>query len=98
MVVSRPGCPAASLADALPAVRPRLRVVANDTDPHAEGTLRTPVVFLIDGDTPDVSSSDIRTRLANGCPLEERVPAAVAAYIDRRRLYVRDPLARELHD
>ena len=98
VVVSRPGCPAASLADALPAVRPRLRVVANDTDPHAEGTLRTPVVFLIDGDTPDVSSSDIRTRLANGCPLEERVPAAVAAYIDRRRLYVRNPLARELHD
>lgn len=98
VVVSRPGYPAASLADALPAVRPRLRVVANDTEPPAEETLRAPVVFLIGGDTPDISSSDIRTRLANGDALEERVPAAVAAYIDRRRLYTREPLARELHD
>ena len=98
VVVSRPGHPVGPLADALPALRPRLRVVANDTDPQAEETLRPPVVFLIDGDTPDISSSDIRTRLANGCPLGERVPAAVAEYIDRRRLYVHEPLARELHD
>ena len=97
-VVSRPAYPVGSLADVLPALGPRLRVVTNDTGPQAEETLRTPVVFLIDGDTPDISSSDIRTRLANGCPLGERVPAAVAEYIDRRRLYACKPLARELHE
>ena len=98
VVVSRPGYPVASLPDALPDLRPRLRAVTDDTGGQAEEPPRTPVVFLIDGDTPDISSSDIRARLAKGRPLEERVPAAVAAYIDRRRLYARDRLARELHD
>ena len=98
VVVSRPGYPVRSLPDVLPALRPRLREVTNDAGPQAEEAPRTPVVFLLDADTPDISSTDVRTRLANGDPLEERVPAAVAAYIDRRRLYARDPLARDLHD
>ncbi len=87
VVVSRPGHPVGSLPDALPALRPRLRTVATDADPQAEEAPPRPAVFLIDGDTPDISSSDIRTRLAHGRPLEHRVPAAVAAFIDRRRLY-----------
>ncbi len=98
VVVSRPGHPVRSLPDALPALRPRLWTVTNDTGPPGEETLRTPRVFLVDADTPDISSTDIRTRVANGCPVEERLPAPVAAYIDRRRLYASDPLARELHD
>ena len=96
-VVSRPGHPVASLPEALPALRPRLRVVTN-AGPPAEETLRAPAVFLIDAVTPDISSTEIRTRLARGQPLEGRVPAAVAAYIDRRRLYPREPMARDLHD
>ena len=89
VVVSRPGYPVGSIPDALPALRPRLRAVASDADSRVEETPRTPVVFLLDAATPDVSSSDIRTRLANGHPPGERVPAAVAGYIDRRRLYAR---------
>ena len=97
-VVSRPGHPVAALPEALPALRPRLRPVTDDAGPGAGGATRRPAVFLIDAVTPDISSTDIRTRLANGQPLEGRVPAAVAAYIDRRRLYAREPVARDLHD
>ncbi|MBS0445830.1 MAG: nicotinate (nicotinamide) nucleotide adenylyltransferase [Proteobacteria bacterium] len=35
----------------------------------------------------DVSSTDIRRRLAAGLPIADLVPAAVAGYIDRHRLY-----------
>ncbi len=98
VVVSRPGHPVAALPDALPALRPRLRPVTNDAGPGDGEAARRPCVFLIDAVTPDISSTDIRTRLANGQPLEGRVPAAVAAYMDRRRLYAREPVARDLHD
>ncbi len=98
VVVSRPGYPVASLPDALPALRPRLRIVTSDAGPQAGETMRAPAVFLIDAATPDISSTDIRTRLANGEALEGHVPAAVAAYIDRRRLYTREPVAKDLHD
>ena len=98
VVVSRPGHPVASLPTALPALRPRLRLVKDDAGPQVEEAMRAPAVFLIDAVTPDISSTDIRTRLANGQPLEGRVPAAVAAYIDRRGLYTREPVAQNLHD
>jgi nicotinate-nucleotide adenylyltransferase len=35
----------------------------------------------------DVSSSEVRDRVAAGLPIDDLVPAAVAAEIDRRRLY-----------
>jgi nicotinic acid mononucleotide adenylyltransferase len=44
-------------------------------------------VFLIDAATPDVSSTDIRARVARGAPLAGLVPANVAAYITHHRLY-----------
>ena len=87
VVVSRPGHPAGSLPDALPALRPRLRAVTDDAGRRADETPRSPAVFLLDADTPDISSTDIRTRLAEGRPLGDRVPRSVAEYIDRRRLY-----------
>lgn len=88
-VVSRPGHPAAAVPDALPALRPRLRVAADDTGAPDRGSALATAVFLIDAATPDISSTGIRKRLANGQSLEGHVPAAVAAYIDQRRLYPR---------
>ncbi len=35
----------------------------------------------------DVSSSEVRERVAAGLPIDDLVPAAVAAKIDRLRLY-----------
>ena len=87
VVVSRPGHPVASLPDALPALRPRLRAVTDDAGPQAGGPPHTPAVFLLDADTPDISSTDIRARLGEGRPLGGRVPRSVAEYIDRRGLY-----------
>lgn len=90
VVVSRPGHPVAALPDALPALGPRLRTAAGDAEPPDREALRAPAVFLVDAVTPDISSTAVRRRLANGQPLGGRVPAAVADYIDRRRLYPRD--------
>jgi nicotinate-nucleotide adenylyltransferase len=39
----------------------------------------------------DVSSTDIRHRLAAGQPIGDLVPAAVASYIDQHRLYRHEP-------
>ena len=91
VVVSRPGYAVASLATALPAaVRPRLRTVTEESGHQAGETPRATAVFVIHATTPDISSTDIRTRLVNGRPLEGCVPDAVAAYIARRRLYTHD--------
>ena len=88
-VVSRPGHPATAVRDELPALRPRLRTAAGDAGAPDRGSALATAVFLIDAATPDISSTGIRMRLANGQSLEGHVPAAVAAYIDRRRLYPR---------
>ena len=42
---------------------------------------------VADGDCPDISSSDIRRRIAAGLPLDGLLPEAVSAYIRRRGLY-----------
>jgi nicotinate-nucleotide adenylyltransferase len=39
----------------------------------------------------DVSSTDIRLRVAQGLPIDELVPPAVARYIEQNRLYQEDP-------
>lgn len=97
VVVSRPGHPVAALPGALPALRPRVRTVPDDAAPPAPEATCATLVFLVDAATPDISSTDIRRRLANGQPLGGRVPATVAEYIVRRRLYPRTT-ARDLHD
>ena len=52
-------------------------------------------VILLEARTRDVSSSDIRRRLARGEPVDALVPPAVDAYIRAHRLY---GAASELHD
>jgi nicotinate-nucleotide adenylyltransferase len=44
-------------------------------------------VTLVEADTPDISSTDIRRRARAGEPLDGLVPDAVAAYIAAHRLY-----------
>jgi nicotinate-nucleotide adenylyltransferase len=45
-------------------------------------------VILVEADTPDISSTDIRRRARAGEPLGGLVPEAVAAYIAAHRLYL----------
>ena len=51
-----------------------------------EDTARANVV-LLEADTPDISATDIRTRVARGESVEGLVPAAVSAYIQKNSLY-----------
>ncbi len=83
VVISRPGHSVASLRDRLPALSGRMIAAATSA-----GTLTKPAIFLVDAPTPDVSSSEIRRRIARGESLSGLVPAAVAAHIVRHRLYL----------
>lgn len=80
VAVSRPGCPAASLRDALPDLVPRM-VDAPCADPPR------PSIFLVEADTAAVSSTEVRRRVAEGVPLTGAVPDAVAAHIVKHGLY-----------
>jgi nicotinate-nucleotide adenylyltransferase len=72
VVVSRPGMP-----------RARIDLHPNQQSP----TKATTMVFFVDARTPDVSSTDIRRRVASGQSIEGLVPSGVAEHIRRHRLY-----------
>jgi nicotinate-nucleotide adenylyltransferase len=101
VVCSRAGLAATTLADRLPNLAARLiPVPAGVTAPGAEAPGRHRVtvvqgpetrVFLLDGATPDVSSTDIRARARAGRPLAGLVPPEVDDHIRRHGLYGADP-------
>jgi nicotinate-nucleotide adenylyltransferase len=80
-VVSRPGRPVDALQQALPVLAPRM------VAPREAVQARTPSIFLIDAPTADVSSSEIRRRLALGHPIAGLVPPAVDQHIEQHGLY-----------
>lgn len=80
-VVARPGHPVASLAERLPALARRMRPAAARPD------ARAPAIFLVDARTPDVSSTEVRRRIARGESLAGLVPPAVEAHIVQHGLY-----------
>jgi nicotinate-nucleotide adenylyltransferase len=91
-VVSRPGMPVSMLAQRLPALQARFVSPGRAAD-----TAQQPAVFLIDAVTPDVSSTDVRRRLAAGDSVAGLVPPAVARHIERHQLYGRGQSANHLH-
>ena len=96
VIVSRPGHELPAGVRAHPAVAPRLRSVAEGGGP---GPDRSGIcgIGLVEADTPDVSSSEIRQRLFTGEAAGAGVPAAVAAHIRQHGLYAPDLAARRLH-
>ena len=95
VVVSRPGHPAASMRTRLPALAARMRSVADDTDATGGAA-----IFLLEAHTPDVSSPEIRRRIAAGASLDGLVPPAVDAHIRQHDLYrqpAASPSADHLH-
>lgn len=84
VAVSRPGCPASSLREALPELASRM------IDPPFALPPR-PSIFLVEAKTAAVSSTDVRRRIAEGLSLAGVVPAAVAAHISRHGLYATRP-------
>ncbi|MFN8060997.1 MAG: nicotinate-nucleotide adenylyltransferase [Vicinamibacterales bacterium] len=83
VAVARPGFSLAELRLRLPSLRDRLRVV-DGTAPRDE----TPgAIYLVDMPTPDVSSTDIRERLARGHSCDDVLAPFVADYIASHGLY-----------
>jgi nicotinate-nucleotide adenylyltransferase len=81
-VVSRPGSPVAVLPTRLPTLAPRMMDTTVPLRVPAQ-----PSILLVDAATSDVSSTEIRRRLAAGLPLDGMVPAAVENFARRHQLY-----------
>ena len=87
VVIARTGTSFDHLRSRLPALTSRM--VPCETTPAS--TLRSassPSIFLINAATPDVSSTEIRRRVAAGESLDGLVPDSVATYIADHHLYV----------
>jgi nicotinate-nucleotide adenylyltransferase len=82
VVVSRPGVTAETMRQRLPALESRMITVSQQG-----AALDGCGIFLVDAATPDVSSTDIRRRLAAGEAIEGLVPAAVETHIRQHQLY-----------
>ena len=87
VVVSRPGVPLVELRRRLPALRPRMRLPLGQRGTDASAAQQTSI-FLVDAPTPDVSSTDIRRRMAAGQPVSGLVPPGVDQHIHQHGLYV----------
>lgn len=81
VVVARPGVTLASVQARVPDLALRL------TPPSALPARTTPGLALLHAQTPDVSSTDIRTRASGGRSLSGLVSAPVERYIRRHGLY-----------
>jgi nicotinate-nucleotide adenylyltransferase len=80
-VITRPGFSLDILRQRLPSLASRMVM------PAAIADSSTPRIVLVEAETPDVSSTDLRRRAARGEALDGLVPPAVAAYISHNQLY-----------
>lgn len=87
VVISRPGSPVAGLGARLPALAARMHEVGADTSLPPAHAGRRLSILLVDAATRDVSSTEVRRRLAAGERVVDLVPPGVDAYIARHRLY-----------
>ena len=82
IVVSRPGTSVNELSGRLPALRSRFAGVSNGPRVSSQTA-----VFLVDAATPDISSTEVRRRLASGEAVGGLVPKSVERHIARHGLY-----------
>jgi nicotinate-nucleotide adenylyltransferase len=82
IVVSRPGMTLPQLRQQLPELKARMRLPVGDVR-SAPGTS----IFLVDAPTPDVSSTEVRRRIAEGEPICGLVPLTVEYHIRQHELY-----------
>lgn len=86
-VCGRPGWPLGTLPGLLPALAPRMfPAAALRARPVLARGLPTRV-FLLDAETPDISSTEVRARARAGLPILDLVPPEVAQYICVHGLY-----------
>jgi nicotinate-nucleotide adenylyltransferase len=87
VVVSRPGHPASALPSKLPALAERMSEPPAARASTGVDACSGPQVLLVDLPTRDVSSTEVRRRLAAGASVAGLVPAAVETYIGQHGLY-----------
>ncbi|MBA3887410.1 MAG: nicotinate (nicotinamide) nucleotide adenylyltransferase, partial [Acidobacteria bacterium] len=87
VVVSRPGVAAAEMRTRLPGLTARMVSAARSDEGSGD-----PAIFLLDARTPDISSTEIRRRIATGEPLTDLVAPAVESHILRHGLYSLQPV------
>ncbi|MEN3339361.1 MAG: nicotinate-nucleotide adenylyltransferase [Acidobacteriota bacterium] len=105
VVVSRPGFPAETLRQRLPAIAHRMQTVppadrVSNEAPVFVSSSRDAAIFLVNAQTPDVSSTEVRRRMAAGETLKDLLPAAVERHILKHGLYAHTsalPTAVHLH-
>lgn len=86
-VVSRPGFPVEEAASQLPGLEQRMvRAPLAEERRRAESAPDVHI-YLVDAETPDVSSTVVRARVAAGLSLAGLVTPAVERYIERHALY-----------
>ena len=90
VVVSRPGITLDSLRDRVPSAFPSTALTAGGRDASAKTR-----VILVEANTPDVSSTDIRRRARAGETISGLVPESVARYIRAHHLYLGPPQAQK---
>lgn len=100
VVVSRPGMSLQALRQRLPGLKDRMRLPrAAKAAASAEGRRTSGTfIFLVDAPTPDVSSTEIRRRIAERRPLSGLVPPGVEHHITRHALYVQQRLTHSAAD
>jgi len=82
VVVARPGMTLDAAIRRTPMLLPRVQTPGSGGDlPSATA------IFLVHATTRDVSSSEVRARLAGGLPIDDLVPPAVARHILAHDLY-----------
>jgi nicotinate-nucleotide adenylyltransferase len=96
VVVSRPGFRSSDLRKVLPSLASRMSVADDMSGSEGERLpgeprrVEGPRIFLVDASTPDVSSTEIRRRLAAGASIAGLVPESVNVYINQHGLYARN--------
>jgi len=83
VVIARPGTTIEQATDRVPALRPRVCSPAS-MPPDTMGQTR---IVLVEARTRDVSSTEIRRRLAAAQSIDDLVPTSVARHILTHRLY-----------
>jgi nicotinate-nucleotide adenylyltransferase len=96
-VVTRPGHAWPESLLTHPAIAPRLRVVDGTSVSQRASDDDCCAIWLIEAETPDVSSTDIRQNILTGEGTGRDVPDLVAAHIRRHGLYSGSLAARRLH-
>jgi nicotinate-nucleotide adenylyltransferase len=91
VVVSRPGMSLQAIRERLPMLKNRMRL------PRVSAGTETSI-YLVDAPTPDVSSTEIRRRLAAGRALSGLVPPGVEHHIAQHALYSQRPLTQTAAD